>query len=221
MLRPWLVVVLLGITLSGCSSTPTDAEETAPLPTFTSTATSTAPVDDVIRTDTMHFLDAPHMTGLPPTSGEAVRVPLKPIDAADTQASFVRWTLPRPADLGLLDIEIRLFIEVQGSFANADPGGGDCFWSAALYVKGSDDSTWAVLCAGEGPLVQPGIREVTLTGSQDISLVPGGELEFSLLMATPPTPGSAAFLLTGTPDQDSRMTLVGLQLPIDTQTVLL
>jgi hypothetical protein len=219
MLRPLVAAALLVLSLSGCSSGPETQGPTTPGPTFTATAQPVA--DQVVRTDTMHFLDAPHMTGSVPTASEPLRVPLKPIAANDPRSSIVVWSLPRPQGLGLLEVEFHLFIEVEGTFVNADPGGGDCFWNATLHVRDADSSTWIVECGAEGPLVQPGIRELRFVGQNDISQVGGGELQVELLMAAPPTPGAAAFLLTGTPDHDSSLTIAGLQLPIDTQTLLL
>ena len=217
MLRPWLVVPLLLLALPGCSSK-SQEEPATPAQTFTSTV---APVvDTIVRTDTMHFLDAPHMTGQVPTATEALRVPLKPFQPHDLQASIVQWSLPRPEGLLRLEVEAHLFIQVEGTFPNADPGGGGCFWSTSVHVKGADGGSWINLCGEEGPLVQPGIRELRLSGRNDISQVGGNELQFDFLMAAPPTPGAAAFLLTGTPDYDSSLTITGLQLPIDTQTLL-
>lgn len=215
MLRPWLVVALL-VALSGCAS-PAPAE---PVPVQTFTTTAAPEVDSVVRTDTLHFLDAPHMTGQAPAEGAVLRVPLKPYQPHDLQSSMVQWSLPRPEGLLRLEVELHVYLEVEGTFPNADPGGGDCFWSSSLHVRGADGSSWIILCGEEGPLVQPGIRELRLTGRNDISQVGGDELQFEILMAAPPTPGAAAFLLTGTPEFDSTLTITGLQLPIDTQTML-
>lgn len=215
MLRPWLAVALF-LVLAGCSSRP--EAPAAPVPAVTTVATSTP--EPVVLTDTLHFLDAPHMAAAAPTGGEPLRVPLKPITPGNTADSIVQWVLPRPEGLNLLTIELRLFIEVEGTYANADPSGGECFWSMALHVAGSEGDTWEILCAGEGPIVQPGIREIHLTETHDITGVGGAELQFDILMATPPNPSAAAFLLTGSTEYDSSLTVAGLQLPLHTRTLL-
>jgi hypothetical protein len=210
------VAALLVVAMSGCTApAPATAQ---PTPTFTTTA-SPEP-DRVLRTDVMHFLDAPHMTGQAPAEGEPMRVPLKPFQPHDLPSSTVQWALPRPEGLALLEVELHVFIEVEGTFPNADPGGGGCFWSTALHVRDADGSSWINLCGGEGPVVQAGIRELRLTGRSDISQVGGDELQFEFLMAAPPTPGASAFVLTGSPDYDSTLTITGLQLPVDTRTLI-
>lgn len=217
MLRNVALACIL-VLVAGCSSGGSPEANPHPVPT-SSSQSETTNVQPIPLTDTLYFLDAPHMSGT--LTQQELRVPLKPVNVANPESSIVRWTLPRPEDLVRLDVQVHLWIEVTGTYPNADPSGGECFWSASISVAGSDASNYLVLCAAEGPVVQQGIREVTFSGQTSIADLDGDEIEIAVVMSAPETPGATAHLLAGTDEFPSLVTIVGLQLPLDTQTLLL
>lgn len=205
--------------LAGCSG----ADPAAPAPTSTSAAPVPQPdvPEPVLLTDTLHFADAPHLTGAAPTGNDPIRVPIEPI-APEATAGIAKatWELPRPDGLDVFMFQAKLYIEVKGTFVNLDQNG--CFWSVFITVhSGNGEGSSAPYCGVAGPTVNSGLHEVAVANrGWDLSDEPGRHIRLKLSMTTAPTPGSTATLLTGAIDTDSTITIDGLQLPIDTRTLL-
>lgn len=226
MFRAVALVACLPV-LAGCLSNSPDAPAT-PTPTFTATAAPATPAGPAL-TDTMHLLNRTHVTGLAPTGGDVIRVPVDAtgIPVTTAPSADARWSMPRPPALTYLAGTATLWIQVEGTVTNSDPGDA-CFWRASLYAPSPSSGTGVVsttsrfVCASEPAVVPPGVRELRLDfpGFD----VPDGAEETLLLRIVADNgiaaPGATINVLTGTPQYDSQVTVYGLQLPLTTQTLL-
>jgi hypothetical protein len=131
------------------------------------------------------------------------------------------WSLPRPAfaDLAV----VHLTIDVEGVVTNPPRGAFNCFWTLELAVVHADgtlaEST--SICHGAPDVLPDGVQalDVPLSTTFAGMLQPGDRLAFSLQTMGVYTPGAAVDVLSGTADGDSTLTIHGLQLPVDTQTL--
>lgn len=232
MLRPWLVVALFLVLLSGCSTGP-EAEEAVRSPT--ATMTSTAPVA-VRLTDTLHLLAPPHMAGELPDGGSLIRtyVP-SDLDNLDAGGAVVpAWRLPRP-DLETLMLDLTLWVDVQGTVSNpprpAISGAApfvrlhNCFWTLDLAIEHADGSRTGLSgrCFTEPEVVPTGPRilEFEQAVVPEVPLALGDSLVVSLSTYGAYGPDSTVEVLSGVPEHDSTLTIERLQLPVKTQTLLL
>lgn len=225
MLRPVVCAALLFTALSGCSGGPGDSAEEAPSP-LAASSTTAASVRQVVRTDSLHFLDPPHMAGQLPEGGAVIRTPVpSEIDYSNGMA-LPEWSLPRP-ELGELVVTVRLTVDVQGVVTNpysyTIPGGRNCFWRVILHfadvqadhVQGSIADS----CVPDTPVVATGTRtlEVPLRVA-DFSALDGDQLSVSVMTTGAYAPSSTVHVLSGTPEADSTLAIERLQLPLDTRT---
>lgn len=221
MLRPWLVAALF-LTLSGCSSGAGPDESVSPT-TSDAATTSDAPLP-VVRTDTLHLLNPPHMAGLLPTTGEVIRTPL-PIQGLNPQPSDVPvpvWSLPAPA-LDEIKATLRLVVDVQGVIAsNTFVSGSSCFWNIEFLLIQADGTAERIIgwCYGEERVVPTGIRTLEFTPAATLPDLVGGErLGFSVAGNGAPGPGATVHVLSGTTEFDSSLAIERLQFPLDTVTL--
>ena len=203
----------------------------------TPTSSPTASITSAIQgpttaalTDTLHLLDAPHVTGLAPDLAEPLRTPLQSTAGTvqTTPVDYKDWQMPRPATLTYLTGTARFWIEYQGTVV-ANPV-DSCFWRISLHVANNTTapngnpttiSMTDAVCVGEPEALPTGIRalEVTFPGRP----IPDGSAANMTLEITHSgrlAPGASVNLLSGTIDHDSTLTLNGLQVPLTTQTYL-
>lgn len=221
MLRWALTMAVFALFLAGCSSspsaTPADGEQSS---TFVVTAAPA--LDTTPRTDTLFLLDPPHLAGQLPGGDATIRTQV-PSDLYPGNVPLPTWVLPRPAVPELVT-SISIWVEVQGVVTNyANPTGG-CFWFVALHFEDESGplNNVASACAPEPGIVPEGIREVVIDVPEtDIQNLAGVRLAATVVTYGTYTPGARADILSGTADHPSAITIAGLQLPIDTQTLLL
>lgn len=216
MLRLVGLVACLVLVLSGCSSHPPVAAQQSPTQTFTVVADAGLPPSPSL-TDTLHFLDAPHLAGTLANGQPEIRLPI-PSNVPGSEP--LQWSLPRPAALEMLQARVHLFVDVQGTLPNT--GANGCFWYVSLLVPFGDDSYYVdPMCATEGPLVQAGLHELVLSNTGfDLHKMQADHILIQLSIDSVPPPGASATLVTGTSATDGTITIDGLQLPLDTQTLL-
>lgn len=224
MLRPLLVLLLVSIALAGCSS---GVEPTIAQPASSSSSTAPPVLADLVRTDTLYLLESPHLAGALPTGGAIIRtyVPtdLDSLEGAQVPV-FPKWTLPRP-DLAELEVTIRLWIDVQGVVTNPPRGAFNCFWSFSFFIEHNDGTRTGLTsyCSPDAPVVPTGIRmqEHSFVETPDLAVGRGDRLGFDINTYGAYAPDASVDILSGTAEFDSSFTITGLQLPIDTQTLLL
>lgn len=220
----WVLFAAASLLIAGCSSgTPAESPTAT-----TSTTTDAQPVLPVAppTTDTMHLLDAPHATAAAPTGDQDIRVPVPAFADAVAGAlqgggsSGVSWTIPRQ-QLMLVEGNATLWVDVHGTVTNPSTGG--CFWSLFLLVKDANGSQMGSSsnCIHEENVVAPGIRELAFTFPRvDVRQIISEEFTLTLNSAGTYAPGSGIDVLTGSVAHDSRVSLRGLALTLDTQTYL-
>jgi hypothetical protein len=216
MLRMVALGSCLLMALAGCSSGP--GSDDGPVATASSSSRSVltfAPPPPT--TDTLHMVQAPHLAAAAPTGTEPIRHDVPTLYAADVKDLV--WTMPRP-DLAVLSAEIHLWVDVQGTVANG-AANRSCFWEVNLRVIQADGSYHFIYgCAAEPDVPQPGVREVVVEIDFDIAALAGDLVGIGLQTEAILSPGASMTLLTGTSEYDSRVTIEGLQLPLDTTTLL-
>jgi hypothetical protein len=221
MMRVVALVSCLLMALAGCSSGPASDEATPSSVTTSSSATVLTFNAPPPLTDTLHLLDAPHLAATLPEGGEEIRVPIP--SSAGVSGTEVRWSLPRPTGLNSISANLTFWVEVQGTVLNNEPTG--CFWYVVLTVDTGDglSSLADPMCASEPAVVPPGVRQLTLfnSGSFDISGASGATIKVEVSVSSSVAPGASVALLAGTSEHDSSVTIAGLQLPLDTQTLVL
>lgn len=223
MLRVWVLAAFV-VPLAGCSTGPDPAEEPLPL---TPATTSPARALPIPQTDTLHFLDEPHMAASLPRDGAVVRTRIP----SDTNLltgtlDIPTWRLP-PLDLSQLRATVRLVVDVQGvvtPYGYSTFGGATaCFWNVAVMVEGNDPTMYdhvTHLCLREGPVVPTGVRvlEMALPEAMLMS-VQGQPLVIVVWASSIESPDATVDLLSGTADADSTLTIERLQVPLETLTL--
>lgn len=171
----------------------------------------------------MYLLDAPHMVATLPAGATTIRTAI-PAEASAATGAFSppHWSLPSP-DLTEFRVTLRLHIDVQGFVANPDSDG--CFWHIAFHFEDRSfldgGSGLSSHCIGEAAIVATGTRVLELETSTASFDPSGGErLAFTIYSIGYYAPGATVDLLSGTIDADSSWTIEGLQLPLDTRTLL-
>lgn len=221
--RPLLATLIVSIALAGCSSGPEPGLE-QPAASSSSSAPPTLP--DIVRTDTLYLLDSPHLAGALPADGATIRTYV-PTDLDSLEGAQVpewpKWTLPRP-DLAELEVTIRLWIDVQGVVTNPPRGAFNCFWSFAFFIEHNDGTRTGLTnyCSPEAPVVPTGIKmqERSFVVTPDLAVGRGDRLGFDLNTYGAYAPDASSDVLSSTAEFDSSLSIAGLQLPIDTQTLL-
>lgn len=226
MRRPSWVAVFILVPLAGCSTGP-DAAEPAARPTISATAAQD-PVIQVMRADTMHLLDPPHVAGLLPTESTTIRTPIpSDVDELTGGMTYPTWNLP-PVDLAQLRTAFHLVVDVQGvvtPYGYSLLGAGEaCFWNIAVLVQGRDPLMYDHVthrCLREGPAVAMGVRvlEFDLPEANLVTLQ-GEPLAVIVWTSGVYGPGATIDLLSGSVDADSTLTIERLQLPVTTMTLL-
>jgi hypothetical protein len=220
-----LVVAMLSVMgLAGCSSSPPSSDEAGPVEVVTSTATLSLLPPAEPTTDTMYLLEAPHMTATLPPADPLLRTPVPSVFEGPGAASWAEWLLPR-GGVGVLEGNVTLWVEVRGAVVNPNlpfMGNDPCFWSVTLVAYRSDGGYNAVGdCADEPNVVPEGIREIRVEFSAvDISDVQGDTLALWVSNSGIASDGATVEVLAGSPEYPSRLALRGLELPLDTRTLL-
>lgn len=193
------------------------------------TTTSVHPLPPTTLTDTMHLLDAPHVTGQAPTGHEPIRVavPTRGVPVTIDAPPNANWTIPRPPELTTLAATIVFWVDVEGVVSNANPS-DPCFWRVNLYSPdpnagqggGVVTTSNNDLCAAEPAVLAAGIR--TLTFELPARNIPGNGETLRLIANANAIlgPGATFEFLTGAVETDSTVTVLGLQLPVTTHTLL-
>lgn len=227
---------VLVLVLSGCSSSP-DGPTAEPSPTsaFTTTADDEL-LPTVELTDTVHLLAAPHTAATLPIGLEefATQVsttspfnaPRLPTTGNGTNTTWARWELPRPDHMDFVTGSGLFFVEFQGTTANAVPF-DQCYWRISLVALQPTANTGVVstgesqVCLPQSEALPSGIHELQVTfPGQPVPADAGDRLVLTITSSATMTPGSSIVVLSGTPEHDSRVTLNGLQVPLDLQTYL-
>lgn len=223
-----LSVLLLG--LAGCFSGSPGSQDGSSDRLTSSAAVAPPSPPPVVRTDTLHLLDPPHMAGLLPDGGELIRTYV-PTDVDNLEGPVVvpDWSLPRPS-LDTLEVTLSLVVEVQGTVTNPPrPAIGpaplsSCFWSVGFFLQHADGSRTGMTnyCRNEGQVLSPGIQtlEQRFLLTPDAPFLPGDQFGFHLDTYGIYGPDSGVYILSGTPEHDSTLTIAELQLPLDTRTLL-
>lgn len=198
-------------------------------PTTAATAATTGPgapppaPPAVPLTDTLHFLEAPHMSGRVPTAPEPIRQALPSAYADLTGASLLEWRLPRPAAPAVTG-EVTLWVDVQGTVVNAGYAqAGGCFWILWIAVESEDGGQPAEIgaCLIELPVVPTGVRQLRFQlPTLETAGVEGPRLVLGLQTTAAPSSTGTVDVLAGSFDRASAARIDGLQVPVDTETLL-
>jgi len=227
-----LRVVALGscllMALAGCSGgpdPPSGTETSSPAASSSSRPAVAVPLAPVL-TDTLHLLDAPHMAATLNPRSQPFRT-LVP-SAADAFAGLLgaaplpKWTLPE-TNLTAFAGSVVVWVEVDGFVAHQDAT-NPCFWQLAIRLERDDGGFYQQSggCVPEPAVVPEGIRAIEFPFEGiDFSAFNGTTVAIQLTTSSlVAAPGATVSALSGTLDYDSTMTVRGLQVPLDTQTLL-
>ena len=222
MAKPVSMLALGLLLLAGCSTSPEEslAEPTGPAPTVTTTLG--APTAQRF-TDTLHFLAFPAMTQQPPDDFAELRFPVPGFNdvlQSGASAGAVNqhvWSYDLPQDLVGVVGNVTFWVEVKGTVLNnPNPGAGGCFWQFRILTGDIDDGNFSP-CVVEGTTVAPGLRAITFPIDLPSVTWPAGKhLDFEFYTQDfGRDPDAKVEMLTYSIDHDSRMSIVGLQLPLD------
>lgn len=222
--KPLLATLLCcGVLLSGCADTSGDdttggAATAAPL---SATMTSTGPPPKpVVYSDTLHFLAAPDMTPALPQAGSDIETP------TDTggfgqggggrdEGPQSQWAYQVASNGTTQGATVHVWIKiveqlVQGP--NPNPTQPTCTWYVMLSV--GSDSAGDVLCLGEPVgVIAPGTKELVFdfpASGTDLEANETVTVRFGRTVFSS-SPNNAVYILSGTPDHDSRIVLPGLK----------
>lgn len=214
-MRIFLLIVSV-IALAGCS-TNSPAEQPSASTTTSVPLSPSIPQMPVgpILTDTLFLMEAPHLNGQRPTGADPYqgRVPFD----ADPLAIPLEWSMPYPS-LSTITANGTLFFEVRGSAYSTTP---ECFWGVSMVAEAADGSgIGSAFCASEQFAVTPGIKQVDFAITLEVGNMLAEHLRLSVTTSGISPPGTTLILMAGSADYPSHLTIAGLQVPIDTQTVL-
>lgn len=219
MVRLGASVALVVLLIAGCSDPSTPDSPTAPTQTV---ATSTAPPPPIIRTDDLHLVEAPHLVGTLHTSPVEVRTPIVKTGLNEVAMS-AEWSLPAP-EMTDLRATLHVFIDIQGVVSAASTKPTLCFLGVAMAIEHADGTrdTLTSYCRGSYAVAPMGVQEHVFDVPQTLDAlpVPGDRLVFHVEIIGTFAPGATAEVVSGTPETDSKLTIQGLQIPIDTETYL-
>jgi hypothetical protein len=128
-----------------------------------------------------------------------------------------------------MEAVLRLTVEVEGTVTGSvsippSTTGNSCFWTISIDIVHGDgrlEEVWG-FCVQEPMVVPTGVRVLDLSLGAPIDMPPsaGDRLAISVATFGTRSPGATVDLLSGTTDSDSTFLIQGLQVPIDTQTLL-
>lgn len=224
MLRALSLAVCMFL-LAGCSTSAPPLGQN-PTPTMTADPGPVAAPEPLL-TDTLHLLDSPEMTALVPTGDEVIRVPVRAKGIPVSMGAVERdWRHPRPENVTTLTGSLTLWVDVQGTVSNPHPA-EPCFWTVHVYVPTTSSGGGLVgmdttrMCASEPAVVPVGVRSLQFTlPDADIPSGAGDTLVLHIDANGVLAPGASIDVLTGTPEYDSQLTLLGLQVELPTQALL-
>lgn len=214
-----LALLAPALLIAGCSSGP-DAN---PLPPATSAPAPWVPAPGPAVptvTDTFHLLAWPDTTTAAPPQGEPVRLTIEPFLAQSASGRFDdTWRLTPDAPLGHLVGNATIWVEVTGDIVpNPNPLVNGCFWDFTLTIGSLDTGEFHPIgCAREANPVLPGIRRLDFPiDLRGVRVDAGETVHFELhTQDAARSPGAEARVLTASADHDSRIRLLGLELPIE------
>lgn len=194
--------------------------------TATSSTPTEPPTPAIVLTDVLHLLDAPHLAAdLNVARYEPYRNEVPGVSEALAGTFGVlqalRWSMPMP-ELPQLTGSIVLWVEVEGVVTHdaTEP----CFWQVSWRVDNADGFVEVSGACGEEPTVVPtGIRALELdlqSYTAPYGFV-GQTLSIQISSTALPSPDGRVNVLSGTTYNDSLLTIEGLQLPLDFQSVLI
>lgn len=224
MLRSVVAAALLLTALSGCSGEP-GTDET--LPSTTATGGATTALVPIVRTDSLHFLEPPHLAGMLPENGALIRTPLpSDLGSFPGPVQVVTWDLPA-VELVSLRASVRFVVEVNGvitpySYPIGLVVAGACVWNVAIHVEGSDPffESLTQRCFRETGAVVSGVRVLEgVLPSVDLPAMADERLQLSIWVQGAYSPGATVDLLSGLPESDSSVTIERLQVPLNTRTL--
>lgn len=214
MLRPVLVLVVAAA-IAGCTSggepakAPAGPGTTPPEPTGSQGGGPPLPG----LTDTLYLLVAPHASGKPPTSAGSWSADVPA--SSDPLAAPLEWRLP-PVRLATYTVTGSVWVEVQGPVYATSP---DCFWAPSLAaLDGQGNGVVAFGCIAEPLAVGPGVRRLDFSILLTADDLEPTRLTFGLSAASVIPPGSSVQVLASSAEHPSRVTVAGLQVPLDTTT---
>ncbi|MEA3166878.1 MAG: hypothetical protein QOJ26_1752, partial [Thermoplasmata archaeon] len=214
-------LLVLAASLAGCSGGGDSGGDAQP--TLSSTMTSTAPPPPPLPTsDTMHFLDAPHMAPALPDGSTEVATPVtvgnfgQGGQGPNGQGAEWRHSVERPTNV--TGGEVNVWIEVKETlFEQPDnPVRPNCSWSLTVEIGSDIDPIEACVQEPAGP-INPGTKELVfqLPVSSPIELEANETITvrlersgFSL------SANNAVDALSGSAEHDSGIRLAGLKEPI-------
>lgn len=230
MAKALALLALAALLVSGCSSGPGEDPATDVATTTPTVTTSVGAGPAVPRlTDTLHFLAHPSLTQQPPDDYSELRIPI-PVFAAGLAQSATggaarqMWSYELPQDLAGVVGNVTFWVEVKGTVLNnPNPLVGGCFWEFRMIVDpDAVDGAKYAPCVPEGSTVAPGVRAVTFPFDfPGVSLTAGQAVQFDFYTQDfGRDPDASVDLLTYSIDHDSRLHLVGLQVPLDGSLLL-
>lgn len=217
-MRGLAVLACLTVLLAGCSGGDGGDSPSGPSGSMTSTSTGPAP-PPVPTTDTLHFLEGPMMTALPPT-GSDVRTPVGFSDGGPdgNQRPGATWSHVVTVATNVTGAEVHVWVEVLEQMLEAPtlPPATQCTWQLTTAIGG--DTVPITSCINEPPgPISPGVKELVF------SLVLQGNVEFEVgetitvglaRNAFSASANNAVDALSGSIEHDSRITLRGLKEPL-------
>lgn len=220
-MRPLAALLSLAFLLAGCSGGGGD-EGGPTVATSSASGTVTGPPPPVPRTDTLHLLEGPMMTPVPPTGGSDVRTPVGFAGGGGPgggqQGPTARWQYQVTEPTNVTGGEVRIWVEVKEQMLPApfNPAAPPCTWQLTTRIGGGSEPL--VNCANEpaGPIA-PGIRELTfmLVLQGPISLEANETVTVTLgRTAFSASTNNAVDALSGSTEHDSRIQLRGLKEPL-------
>lgn len=232
-LLPRAVLLLsLAALVAGCASPSAPVAEPTPTaePTFTVVGDNEIPA--IVLTDTLHVLAQPDVTTRAPDSYTDLRVPVPSIGdipgmlVAEASGASVdgRWQHPLPEGITGVVGTATFWVDVRGTVLNnPNPLAEGCFWQFRFITGGAQTgNSHFAPCVKENATVPEGLRQVTFTFDlPNVAVAPGGVLDFDFYTGDAGrAPDATIDLLTGSIVHDSRIEIVGLQLPVDGSALL-
>lgn len=225
-MKRWFVFIVMLSALAGCSSGPGPELPDEP-DRVTSTATLTAgPTEPaILTTNTMHLLDAPHMSSDAPTNVTPFERELAmgvPLEVRYIPPAV--WSMPRPP-LAALRVHMVLWVSVEGPVFSPynTPTNPGCFWQFFLAIElDGQNQAGSSYCGPEPNVVPTGIRKLEFDLPElSLASVQGDTLSLGFhFLQGGAGPGGHVYLLSGAVDADSNVTIDELKVPLGTTTLL-
>lgn len=217
-MRGIALLTSLAFLLAGCSDG--DGGGDAPLPSASLSTSTAPPAPPVPTTDTLHLLQGPDMTTVPPTGSDS-RTPVGFGDGGPdgNQAPGATWSHQVTRGANVTAGEVRIWIEVKEQMFDfpGTPVREQCNWRLTTALGG--DNQALVNCVNEpvGP-INPVVKELvfTLVLPEPVNLEAGETVTLTLTRSGfSASANNAVDALSGSPDHDSRIALRGLAEPVE------